>query len=131
MSQMYPLCQRLAVHMPGGEQVQYERDDADAGRAARRLRRRLPRTTRLLGDVLLHILQSLLLKELGRAAQVSKFWQSVADCDTLWGALCLRTPFYRLMGAMKETRPDIGYKALYVQRREFITFSNLFPSPAV
>ena len=85
----------------------------------------------LLGDVLLHILQSLLLKELGRAAQVSKFWQSVADCDSLWEALCLRTPFYRLMGAMKETRPDIGYKALYVQRRKFITFSNLFPSPAV
>ena len=30
---MYPLCQRLAVHMPGGEQVQYEKDDEDAGRA--------------------------------------------------------------------------------------------------
>ena len=34
MSEMYPLCQRLAVHLPNGEQVHYDKDDADAGRAS-------------------------------------------------------------------------------------------------
>ena len=73
-------------------------------------------------DLVLHILQSLHAKELGLAAQVCTTWRCVTDGDSaLWKAVCVRSPFYRLLDTMKETHPDIcrrSYKALYVQRCE-------------
>ena len=73
-------------------------------------------------DLVLHIVQSLQVKELGLVAQVCTTWRRVADGDAaLWKAVCLRSPFWALLDIMKETHPDIcrrSYKALFVQRRE-------------